>query len=140
MSAADAELLARHAGARAVDDTHALLARLLSGRSARDWEAFFRDHQVPAAEALAPASAYDAAKHDAAKWPELRLSAADGRAVRVPGPGFLSSLPLLPALAEPPLRGAHTRETLRVAGLDDAAVGAAIARGAAYEPPRGHPQ
>jgi crotonobetainyl-CoA:carnitine CoA-transferase CaiB-like acyl-CoA transferase len=136
MSRVEAAQLADHVRGRDVEPTHALLGSLLAQRTARDWEAFFRDHEVPAAEALSPAMAYDAARDDAAKWPQIRLDAADGRTVSVPGPGFVSSLPLVPPLGEPPLRGAHTRETLRAAGLDDAAIAAALARGAAYEPAR----
>ena len=117
--------------ARDVDGTHAWLEPVLLARAAAEWEAFFRDHEVPAAEALAPAAAYDAVKTDAALWPEVRLSNADNRRVRVPGAGFASSEPLMPTLGAPPLRGEHTREVLRAAGMDDATLEAAIARGAA---------
>ena len=96
---------------------------------------FFRDHEVPAAEALTPAAAYDSVKSDARLWPEVHLGNADGRRVRVPGAGFVSSQPLTPPLSAPPLRGEHTREVLRAAGMEEAALDAAIARGAARAAP-----
>lgn len=128
--------LAERVRARDVEGTHAWLAPKLLARSAADWETHFRGHEVPAAEALAPSAAYDAAKADAARWPEVRLANADGRAVRVPGPGFGSTERVMPPLGAPPLRGEHTRELLRAAGLDDARIEAMIARGAARQATR----
>lgn len=58
---------------------------------------------------------------------------ADGRSVRVPGPGFGSSEPLVPTLSAPPLRGEHTSEMLRGIGMDPATIEAMLARGAARQ-------
>ena len=120
--------------ARDVDGTHAWVAPVLRNRTAAEWEVFFRTHEIPAAEALAPAAAYDAAKGNVQRWPEVRLAHAGGRAVRVPGPGFGSSKRLLPPLSAPPLRGEHTREVLRMAGVSEEDIAAAVKRGAAKEP------
>lgn len=128
--------LSKHVEARDVDSTHAWLAGVLLSRTAAQWEAFLRAHDVPAAEALTPASAYDAAKGDETHWPEVRLTNADGRQLRVPGPGFGSSEQLFPPLSPPPLRGEHTREVLRATGLGEEALAAALERGAAWEPRR----
>lgn len=128
------ERLAHLLRERAVEGVHAWLAPVLARREAGQWEAFFRVHEVPAAEALAPATAYEAVKHDPTRWPEVELANADGRKVRVPGPGFGSSLPLLPPLTAPPLRGEHTLEVLRGAGMDARALQSALARGAVRQP------
>jgi crotonobetainyl-CoA:carnitine CoA-transferase CaiB-like acyl-CoA transferase len=133
VEAAEVECLAEFVRARDVGKTHAWLEPVLAKRDAGDWEAFFREHEVPAAEALRPAAAYDAVKSDAVRWPEVMLGNADGRRVRVPGAGFSSSERLMPSLGAPPLRGEHTREVLRAAGMDEAALDAALARGAAKE-------
>lgn len=119
--------------ARDVEGTHEWLASKLLARNAATWEVHFREHEVPAAEALAPSAAYDAVKHDATRWPEVRLDNADGRSVRVPGPGFGSSERLVPQLSAPPLRGEHTREVLLAAGLEAAVVEDMLARGAALQ-------
>lgn len=119
--------------ARDVEGTHAWLEPRLRARDAAAWEEHFRAHEVPAAEALAPSAAYDFAKRDATRWPEVRLDNADGRSVRVPGPGFGSSERLVPALSAPPLRGEHTSEVLREVGLDPATIEAMLARGAARQ-------
>ena len=119
--------------ARDVEGTHAWLEPRLRARDAAAWEEHFRSHEVPAAEALAPSAAYDAAKQDVAHWPEVRLDNADGRSVRVPGPGFGSSECLVPALSPPPLRGEHTSEVLREVGIDPATIDAMLARGAARQ-------
>lgn len=119
--------------ARDVEGTHAWLEPRLRARDAAAWEEHFRAHEVPAAEALAPSAAYDFAKRDASRWPEVRLDNADGRSVRVPGPGFGSSERLMPALSAPPLRGQHTSEVLREVGLDPATIEAMLARGAARQ-------
>ena len=136
--AGEAELsaLAGSVRTRDVDATHAWLAPRLAARTAAEWEAFFRDHEIPAAEALAPSAAYDAARRDTTRWPEVQLANADGRSVRVPGPGFDSSERLVPNLSAPPLRGEHTLELLRAAGLDEATAEAMIARGAARQATR----
>lgn len=123
-----------HVQARAVDATHAWLQPVLRTRSAADWEAFFRGHQVPAAQVLSPAQAYEQARTDARKWPTVRLDAVDGRTVQVPGAGFLSSEPLAAEVSAPVRRGTHTRAVLREAGLSDARIEAMFARGAAHEP------
>ena len=129
------ERLAGFVSARDVDATHAWLEPVLRRRTAVEWEVFFRDHEVPAAEALTPAAAYDSVKSDARLWPEVHLGNADGRRVRVPGAGFVSTEPLMPPLGAPPLRGEHTREVLRTTGMDEATLDAAIARGAARVAP-----
>jgi crotonobetainyl-CoA:carnitine CoA-transferase CaiB-like acyl-CoA transferase len=132
----DADAVEHLAGlvrARDVDNTHAWLEPVLRTRAADAWEDFFRQHEVPAAEVLTPAAAYDAVKADATRWPEVALSNADGRRVEVPGAGFVSTERVMPPLAAPPLRGEHTRELLRAAGMGDAALEAALARGAARE-------
>ena len=134
IDAARVEELAGHVQSRDVERVHAWLEPVLLRRKAADWESVFRAQEVPAAQVLTPSEAYDVAKIDAVRWPEVRLARIDGRAVRVPGPGFGSSEPLVPALAAPPLRGEHTREVLRLAGLDDKAVAGLLARGAAREP------
>ena len=120
--------------ARDVESTHAWLEPRLRARDAAAWEEHFRMHEVPAAEALAPSAAYDLAKRHAARWPEVRLTNADGRSVRVPGPGFGSSEALTPALSAPPLRGQHTSEVLREVGMDPGTIEAMLARGAARQP------
>jgi len=140
VAAAAVERLSSHVRARAVDAVHEWLAPVLRSRPAAEWETFFRRHDVPAAVAMAPAAAYDAARDDARKWPEVRLEAVDGRSVRVPGPGFTSSKPLTPPLAAPPLRGAHTREVLLECGADPAALARMLDRGAAYEPADATPE
>ena len=122
--------------ARDVEGTHAWLEPRLRARDAAAWEEHFRQHEVPAAEALAPSAAYDLAKQDGARWPQVRLDNADGRSVRVPGPGFGSSEALVPALTAPPLRGEHTTEVLRGAGMDPATIDAMLARGAARQSAR----
>lgn len=119
--------------ARDVEGTHRWLTPKLQARDAAGWEEHFRQHEIPAAEALSPSTAYDAVKQDATRWPEVRLDNADGRRVRVPGPGFGSSKRLLPALSAPPLRGQHTREVLREAGLGEAEIEAMFACGAARQ-------
>jgi crotonobetainyl-CoA:carnitine CoA-transferase CaiB-like acyl-CoA transferase len=64
------------------------------------------------------------------RWPRVELAHADARSVQVPGPGFGSSLPLVPdPLSAPPVRGEHSRAVLREAGLDDASIDAMIADG-----------
>ena len=122
--------------ARDVEGTHAWLEPRLRARDAAAWEEHFRAHEVPAAEALAPSAAYDLAKADAARWPEVRLGNADGRSVRVPGPGFGSSERLMPALSAPPLRGEHTSEVLSRIGMDPGTIEAMLARGAARQASR----
>lgn len=120
--------------ARDVEGTHAWLEPRLRAREAAAWEEHFRAHEVPAAEALAPSAAYDLAKRDTVRWPQVRLDNADGRSVRVPGPGFGSSERLVPALSAPPLRGEHTSEVLRAVGMEPALIEAMLARGAARQP------
>lgn len=134
VAAGEVARLAERVRARDVEGTHAWLGPVLLGRGAAEWEAHFRAHEIPAAEALAPAAAYDAVKSDPVHWPEVRLANADGRTVRVPGPGFGSSETLVPPLSPPPLRGEHTREVLRAAGLPEATIEAMLARGAARQP------
>ncbi|MGE0315342.1 MAG: CaiB/BaiF CoA transferase family protein [Lautropia sp.] len=119
---------------RDVEATHHWIAARLATRSAADWEAHFRAFEVPAAEVVSPAAAYDRAKGDAARWPRVRLDRADGRIVAVPGPGYGSTAPHPSTLAPPPLRGEHGRALLREVGVDDAAFDAMRARGAVYEP------
>ena len=134
VAATDVEQLAVHVEARDVEPVHALLEPVLLQRTAADWEAVFRAHEIPAAEALTPARAYDEAKTDESRWPAVKLSNADGRPIRVPGPGFGSSEPLVPPLLPPPLRGQHTRELLRLAGIDERGVDELLSRGAARQP------
>jgi len=133
-NARDVDRLAALVRARDVDGTHAWLAPKLLERDAAAWVAHFQAHEVPAAEALSPAAAYDQVKADATRWPAVRLDNADGRTVRVPGPGFGSSEALVPPLTAPPRRGENTREILRAAGLQDPAIDALLARGAAKAP------
>ncbi|MBA2961777.1 MULTISPECIES: CaiB/BaiF CoA transferase family protein [Ramlibacter] len=134
VEAPEVERLAHLLRDRAVEDVHAWLAPVLARREAVQWEAFFRVHEVPAAEALSPAAAYEAVKNDRARWPEVELANADGRKVCVPGAGFDSSLTLLPPLTAPPLRGEHTLEVLRGAGMDARTLESALARGAIRHP------
>jgi crotonobetainyl-CoA:carnitine CoA-transferase CaiB-like acyl-CoA transferase len=132
-ASAEVQKLAALVRERDVDGTHAWVAPVLLKRPAAEWVAHFQIHEVPAAEALSPAAAYDQVKANSMRWPEVRLDNADGRVVRVPGPGFGSSEPLMPALSAPPLRGQHTRAVLAAAGLTNASIDALVARGAAKE-------
>lgn len=134
VEAREVERLAHLVRERAVEGVHAWLAPVLARRNAGQWEEFFRAHEIPAAEALAPAAAYEAVKNDPTRWPEVELGNADGRKVHLPGAGFGSSLPLIPPLTAPPLRGEHTFEVLRGLGMDSQTLQLALARGVIRQP------
>ncbi len=122
--------LVQAATARDVDTTQQLLGQAMAVADAARWEALFERHAIPSATVRTPLEAYDAARREhPAQWPEVTLDAADGRAVRVPGPGFASSLPLTVALRPPAQRGTHSRAVLREAGVTDAQIDAMIADG-----------
>ncbi len=117
---------------RDVPHTHQLLAAMLIGRTAADWEQRFLHHGVPATAVISPAQAAAAA---AKEWPhvELKHSKATKR-VPVPGIGFTSSEPLTPALRAPVRRGADTRQLLAAAGLAQPVIEAMLADGVASVP------
>lgn len=125
------DALERHCAARDVEAVHGLLQPLLLQRPAAEWEALLSRAGIPASAVRSPTQAYEQARADDRRWPAVTLDGADGRRVQVPGPGFTSDRRLVPELAAPPTRGRDTRDVLREAGLDDEAIDALFADGAA---------
>ena len=118
-----AQVAELQAAATAMDvpATQAALAAILSARSAADWESILEAAQVPCAAVRTPAQAWqqsvDADPRVDAKWPLVTLDAVDGRRVRVPGAGFVSSREVRGELRAPPLVGEHTDAVMTEAGV-----------------------
>jgi crotonobetainyl-CoA:carnitine CoA-transferase CaiB-like acyl-CoA transferase len=111
------------------------LSRLLAGRSAAAWVEHLNAHGVPAAVVCSAAEAARAAARQAPEaWPSVSLALPGGdRTVTVPGVGYASTERLTPTLEAPVRRGAHTREILTEAGLDEATITGMLDDGCAWQ-------